>query len=399
MKILLITFSSIAVLVVLAVIDYLYGKKKHLSGQQKQSYSIQKANIKLFTSGEPLFKQLFQDISSAKHHVHIVFYYVKKDQISFRFMKLLKKKAEEGLDVRLLVDWAGAFKMNKAMREDLKLSGVKIALSRVPKFPFLFKSQQRNHRKITVIDGAAGYLGGFNVGKEYVDQNPMLSPWRDYHLKITGPAVEDLQQLFFKDWEEANGEKMQYRDIFRKEHLNGDHQVRFFPTDGAFLEEEYIRLMDSAESSIIVGTPYFIPSPPLLKALERALERKVSIQIIVPAASDHPLVKEASYPSFRRLIPLGAKVHQYQNGFFHAKYILIDDAFMDIGTANFDKRSLFLNSEVNCYLYDKEIVDAFKQEVEKDVRNSTLMKLEDLHSAGLWTKLKESTAALLSPFL
>ncbi|MGN1400480.1 MAG: cardiolipin synthase [Bacillus sp. (in: firmicutes)] len=380
-------------------IDFRFGHKKHKPAVR--TFPERRGSLTLFTSGQDLFDEYFRDAERAKHHIHILFYIVKKDKISYRFLKLLKKKALSGVEVKLMVDWSGSMSLNKAMIGDLKKSGVKVAICKKPKFPFFFyTAQQRNHRKITIIDGAVGYLGGFNVAKEYVDLDPKLSPWRDYHLRISGEAVGDLEDIFLNDWKEASGEDIGYKEYYKKEGLSGNTTVRIVPTEAdATLEDQFIRLFKKAKQSVIIGTPYFIPSPALMDELKNLLANGVGVKIIVPAVSDHPLVKEAAYRYFRELLSLGAEIRQFQQGFFHAKYILIDDSFLDIGTANFDKRSLFLNDEVNCFTSDQAFITEVKKAINYDIENSTNLTSKDLQSIGLLARLKEKVASAVDSFL
>lgn len=394
------TFIIILLLILWFYIDFRLGASKQSKKEKRAPMQPATGSLSLFTSGNELITELFRDIEGAKHHVHILFYLVKKDQISYRFLKLLKKKAEAGIDVRLMIDWSGSLFANKSILADLKNSGVKVAFCKKPALPYLFYSlHARNHRKIAVIDGSVGYLGGFNIGKEYIDMDPKLSPWRDYHLRIAGQAVAGLQDIFFADWQEASGEHVQYGDVFTKPGLKGEHVIRLMPTEPYSLENEFVSLLKQANSEIIIGTPYFIPTRPLMDELKSALARGVQVQILVPVVSDHLLVKEAAYPYFRELLPLGAKIHQFQNGFFHGKYILIDDQLLDIGTANFDKRSVLLNNEINCYIYDQPCILQFKEKIMEDIRNSLPVSVETLQSVGVWTRCKERLGQAISIFL
>lgn len=400
MSVFLIILLVVIFLVLLLLIDFHLGRKKHLSKVKKTTFQQRLGQLTLFTDGQDLFDDLFQEIQQAKHHVHILFYIVKKDKISKRFLTLLKKKASEGVEVRLLLDWIGSMGISKKTIASLKKSGVKFSFCHIPKPPYFFyTTQERNHRKITVIDGEVGYLGGFNVGKEYINGDPKLSPWRDYHLKITGESVQDIETTYLSDWLEATGEDIKYKEVYIKQGKKGVHLHQLFPTEGAFLEEEFINLVRTAKQSIIIGTPYFIPSDRLMFTLRKAIIDGVSLRIIVPYTADHLLVKEASFPYFRELLSLGAKVYQYQNGFFHAKYILIDDTILDIGTANFDKRSLFLNHEINCFIYDKQLISSMKLAIQEDIQNSTELSLTELNKMNVWRSAKEKLAAALSPFL
>ena len=390
----------IALFIIWLTIDFYYGRRKHLSATKKRTFTKRHSDFELYTDGQILTDQLFHDIQKAKHYIHIQFFIIKNDHISLQFSNLLKKKAVQGVEVRLLLDWVGGAAFPTNIRDDLKKSGVSFFCSNKPKWPYLFYTlQKRNHRKICVIDGEIGYVGGFNIGMEYVNGHKKLNPWRDYHLRLKGEGVQDLESVFIEDWSHSTGEDIQFKEVYIKNGYQGRSLHRFFPSDGAFLEEEYVALFQKAKKSIIIATPYFIPSDELLQALLSCLQRGVSLQVIVPFTSDHFIVKEAAYPSFRKLIAAGAKVYQYHNGFLHGKYMLIDDQIADIGTANLDKRSLFLNSEINCLIYDDAFIQKMQKEILNDLNNSELLTLKNLESLGLWSRTKEIVATCISLFL
>ncbi len=400
MKVFLFILVFAVLICLFLLIDFKLGRKNHISRTKKISYPKRSSDLSLYTSGPELFEKLFQDIQQANHYVHILFFIVKNDAISKRFTNLLKKKAREGVEVRLLLDWAGSIRFNQQTIAALKQAGVKFSFSHAPKLPYLFySSQERNHRKITIIDGAIGYIGGFNIGKEYNNEDKKLNPWRDYHLRIKGEGVQDLETEFLADWQEATGEEIKYKEVFVKHGHKGAHAHQFIPTEGLFLEETFLGLIKQAKDQIIIGTPYFIPSKKILEELIRALKKGVRLQIIIPETSDHRLVKEAAFPYFRTLLSCGAKVYQYENGFFHPKYLLIDDAILDIGTANFDRRSLFLNHEMNCLIYDKGYIKKIKKAIENDLHDSRPLTGEQLNQFNLWRTCKEKIATLFAAFL
>ena len=290
--------------------------------------------------------------------------------------------------------------MKKPAINELQQAGVQFAFSNRIKLPFLFYSSQvRNHRKISIIDGKIGYLGGFNIGKEYIDQDPKLSPWRDYHLKITGESVPFLQREFLIDWNEYASANVEVDSVYVPVQLKGSVPHQFVPTEAGFLEEKYLHFIQNAKKSIIIGTPYFIPSKKLINELIRSAKRGIKITIVVPYITDHMLVQEASYRYLRLMLKAGAQVFQYRNGFYHAKSIIIDDNLCDIGTANFDKRSFFLNKEINCYFYDPDFVQRFKDILRKDILDSKPLTLADLNKPNFFKSVKEGIAGALSFFL
>jgi cardiolipin synthase A/B len=396
--------STIIVILLLIVvwlfIDFFMGRKRHLHNLEHKTYPIRESNIQLFSSGPELFSDLFTEIKKAKAHIHIQFYIVKDDDFSIEFLTLIKEKAREGIEVRLLLDWMGSLKGKKTIIRQLENTDVDYAFCHVPKPPFLFYTLQvRNHRKITVIDGKIGYVGGFNIGKEYINLDPILKPWRDYHLRIQGEGVQDLQQVFFTDWEKSVNQPMQKKSTYFPLLKKGAYRHRFFPTEGFHLEDTFSTLIRSADHSIVIGTPYFIPRKKVFHELIAAVQRGVKLEILVPSKADHPLVKEASYPYLRRLIPLGATIYQYEKGFYHAKALLIDDKICDIGTANFDKRSFYLNYEINCFMYDHHLIEQVRGLLEKDQKNARILILKDLNHINPWTYCKEVLARTFSLFL
>ncbi|MED3688651.1 cardiolipin synthase [Peribacillus butanolivorans] len=381
-------------------VDFKLGHKRNMKQVTNIKYPPRKSDMTVFTSGKILFDDFMKEIKLAQDSIHILFYIVKNDKFSKEFLKLLQTKAEAGVEVRLLVDRIGSKNISRESIQELKKSGVHFSFSFKPKLPFLFYSiQKRNHRKITVIDGRIGYLGGFNIGKEYINQGEKLNPWRDYHVKITGEGVKDLQEVFLSDWVHDTNEDYRGTPAYFPTLVPGTQAHQVIVTNGSHLEQTLTRLIQQAEKKIIIGTPYFIPSQTLFQELRSALARKVSVTVIVPEMSDHALVKEASFPYFRVLLKEGAAILQFQRGFYHSKVILIDDIICDVGTANFDKRSLFLNSEINCLIFDRAFIEDVKKELAVDIAESKPLSRDSLSSINVVRTAKESLASILSPFL
>ncbi|MDW7613585.1 cardiolipin synthase [Peribacillus simplex] len=381
-------------------VDLKLGHKRYMKQATNIKYPPRNSDMTIFTSGKILFDDFMKEVKRAQHSIHILFYIVKNDKFSKDFLKLLQSKAEEGVEVRLLVDWVGSKKISRKTIQELTKSGVHFSFSFKPKLPFLFYTiQKRNHRKITVIDGKIGYLGGFNIGKEYINQGEKLNPWRDYHLKMTGEGVRDLQEVFLSDWFYDTNEDHRGTPAYFPTLTPGSQVNQVVVTNGSDLEQSLARMIQQANNKIIIGTPYFIPSETLFQELREALARNVSVTVIVPEKSDHALVKEASFPYFRVLLKDGAEIMQFQRGFYHSKVILIDDTICDIGTANFDKRSLFLNSEINCLVFDRAFIADAEKELAVDLAESKPLSSDALSSMNVVRSAKESLASVLSPFL
>jgi cardiolipin synthase A/B len=384
------------------MLDFKLGRSHFIRTRTRRDYEKRNSTIRLFSRGPELFDQMFKEMKEARSSIHVSFYIVQDDHFALRFLELLKGKAKEGIEVRLLMDQIGSHNLPKSKVKELRHAGVEVDFSQIVKLPYLFfSSQQRNHRKITVIDGKIGYLGGYNIGKEYIDENekPELSPWRDYHLHLVGEGVHDLQTEFCIDWFRTTHKDLKDEAKYFPPAEKGNIEHQIFPTEGINIEEFFGNFIDEAQKEIIIGTPYFIPTPILMNALCSALDRGVKLKIIIPNNADHLLVKEAAFPYLRPLLAKGAEVYQFMNGFYHAKVMVVDDHFCDIGTANFDKRSFFINLEINNLIYDKGFIKTLKREMEKDMEASDLLSESDLSSVSMLTRLKERIASSISILL
>ncbi|MED3124203.1 cardiolipin synthase [Bacillus wiedmannii] len=381
-------------------IDLLYGRILHLKRVRSRTFPLRQSNFHLYTYGQDLYDALFTDIQQARHHVHVLFFIVKNDKISREFLKLLIDKAQEGIEVRLLLDRLGSHYLSNEAIRSLQKHGVSFSFCHKVKFPFpIFSANQRNHRKITVIDGKIGYIGGFNIGEEYLGHNQKLGLWRDYHLRLTGEGIQDLQKQFLHDWLDDTKQNLLDSPLYFPKQQPGIILHRFIPTDGAYLQNTFLHLIESAEKELFIGTPYFIPGKKIMNALLKARKRGVQITVLVPEKADHALVREAKFPYCRKLIQAGCNIYAFQQGFFHAKVIIVDDYICDIGTANFDMRSLYINHEINCLLYDKHFIQTVKNKFHEDLENASLLSFKDVSPLSLIDRGKEWVGTILAFFL
>ncbi|MGO4889117.1 cardiolipin synthase [Anaerobacillus sp. MEB173] len=388
----------IFLLIVWLRIDFALGKKKQKSEAKPRKQVTRYGEVQLFDHGHDLFVDMFQKIENANDHIHMLFYIINDDSIGQKLLDHLKAKAKQGVTVRLLVDRIGS-KLSRATLQELKKAGVLFAYSHSPKFPyFFFTLNRRNHRKITVIDGKIGYIGGYNVGDEYLGRDPKFGPWRDFHLRIDGDGVQDLQEQFIEDWKIAWGEQLN-SDGYYPPLAKGSIELKILPTDGSYLEDTFLRLVNQANKSITIGSPYFIPGDALHSELINAAKRGVYVKIIVPKKGDHPLVKEAAFPYFGPLLKSGCRIYRYYRGFYHSKVLIIDDHLCDVGTANFDKRSFHINHEINCVIFDKEFIELVRQETENDIAISEELTLEKLNSRSFFHRGKERFSTWVSGLL
>ena len=381
-------------------IDLSYGRLLHLKRVSSRTFPLRQSDFHLYTYGKDLYDALFTDIKQAQHHIHILFFIVKNDKISREFLKLLIDKAQEGIEVRLLLDRFGSHSLSNEAIRSLQKHGVYFSFCHKVKFPLpFFSANQRNHRKITVIDGKTGYIGGFNIGEEYLGHNEYLGLWRDYHLRLTGEGVQDLQKQFLHDWFDDTKQNLLDASLYFPKQNPGTILHQFIPTDGAYLQHTFLHLINAAKKEICIGTPYFIPGKKIMNALLKAKERGVQITILVPEKADHPLVREAKFPYCRKLIQAGCNIYAFQQGFFHAKIIIVDDDICDIGTANFDMRSLYINHEINCLLYKKHFIQTVKKKFHEDLDNASVLSYSDVNPPSLIDRGKEWIGTIFAFFL
>jgi cardiolipin synthase len=364
-------------------------------------------DIDIFTDGRTKFDRLIEDIKAAKKSIHIEYYIIKKDELFLSILEELKKKAAEGVEVRILFDAMGCRSVKHKFWRELNSYGIKTAEF----FPAILRRinirvNYRNHRKIVVIDNKIGYVGGFNIGKEYIDKDEKFGHWRDTHLRIVGSAVTGLQLRFILDWNYAAHENLFETDKYFENVESGvrDYsEVQIIASGPDSLEQNiknnYVRLINKAKKSIYIQTPYFIPDESLLTALFIAIKSGVEVNIMIPCKPDHPFVYWATYSYVGDLVMAGAKCYTYDAGFLHAKGMIVDDKAFCYGTANMDIRSFALNFEVNAIVYDEEKAVEMRQYFEKDVENSTLITSEHYAARSLPFRMREQICRLFSPLL
>ena len=364
-------------------------------------------NITIFTDGKKKFEQLFKDIEKATNHIHIQYYIIKDDSLGKHLIDLLTKKAKEGVHVRVLYDELGSRTLNnKRFFREFRKAGGRVEVFFPSKLKFFNpRLNFRNHRKLVIIDGKVGYVGGFNVGDEYLGLNPKFGYWRDTHLRIEGSAVHATQTRFILDWNQASKHHdIVYSRIYFPELQTKGSIGMQIVTSGPDSEWEqikngYIKLISSAKKSVLIQTPYFIPDASLFDALRIASLSGISVKLMIPNKPDHIFVYWATTFYAGELLKAGAKVYIYDNGFVHAKMIVIDEEVSSIGTANIDVRSFKLNFEVNAFIYDEHVAKALTDIFYKDIEVSRELTLEIYAKRSKKIKIKESLSRLLAPIL
>ncbi|APY11757.1 cardiolipin synthase [Seonamhaeicola sp. S2-3] len=361
-------------------------------------------DVDIIINGNDKFEKLLTDIKQAKHHVHLEYYIIKDDTVGSQLLNLLCDRAKEGITVRLSYDDVGS-KISKKVKQKLTNSGV----HHYPFMPVFFstltgKMNYRNHRKIVVIDGRIGYVGGINVSDLYVNDNG-TKYWRDTHLRIVGDAVKSLQIHFLSTWKFVSNETItQFKPFFPKlKTLNTKIGLQIAgsgpDTDWANIMELSITAIITAKSYVYITTPYFVPNDEMISAIQIAAKSGVDVRLIIPEKSDSWMVKHASNSFLEALFKANVKVYKYYKGFVHAKTIVVDDIFAMVGTSNMDYRSFNINFEINSVIYNVEKSKQLKAHFLEDLKYSHEVDYNTYANRSKFEKLKESYCRLWSPLI
>lgn len=370
-----------------------------------QSVFTQDNSVKVYIDGHHKFDDLFELIENATDHIHMVYYIIKNDKLGNKLIDALTKKASEGVEVRFLYDGMGGIRLPRKFFNRLKRAGGKVAVFFPSFLPYInIRVNYRNHRKIAVIDGKEAFVGGFNIGDEYLGENKRFGYWRDTHLKIVGSAVHSLQQRFLLDWRYASNEKITFDPkYFPTVNHEGDIGIQIVSSgpdsEWEQIKNGYIKMISSAKKSVYIQTPYFIPDESILEALKIASLSGVDVKIMIPSKPDHMFVYWASLSYIGELLKSGVRSYKYNKGFVHSKAIIVDGKISSVGTANMDVRSFRLNFEVNAFIYDSSVSEKLRTIFEDDISHCTEITHELYNSRPLIIKFKESISRLLSPVL
>lgn len=360
--------------------------------------------VKILQNGEITFTEMLNDINKAKDHIHIEYFIIKNSHIGRKFQQALIKKAEEGLEIRLIYDAVGSIRLKKSFIKPLMDAGIQIKCFLPVTLPFFgSRLNYRNHRKILVIDGKVGFTGGINIGDEYLGKNKKMGFWRDTHLKIEGEAVYVLQGIFLADWHFVSGETIDGFRYFPPQGYCGEKIIQIASSGPdsywASIHQAYFSAINSARERIYITTPYLVPDDGILLALKTAALRGVDVKLLLPIKPDHKTVFWASKSHFEGLLEAGVRIYQYEKGFVHGKVFIVDNNFVSIGTANLDIRSFRLNFEVNAFIYDKEVNYSVTRDFSEDLRVSREVVLNEYRNRPIIHKVKESIARIFSPVL
>ncbi|MED4970825.1 cardiolipin synthase, partial [Parageobacillus toebii] len=319
---------------------------------------------------------------------------------------ILIEKAKKGVHVRFLYDAVGSWKLSKTYIQELRDAGVEMIPFSPVRLPFLSNTINfRNHRKIIVIDGTIGFVGGLNIGDEYLGKDKYFGFWRDTHLWIRGEAVRTLQLIFLQDWYYMTGKTLLTPEYLSPElvHYDGQGGVQLIAggpdQKWEVIKHLYFAMITSAQRSIWIASPYFVPDEDILTALKIAALSGLDVRILAPKRPDKKIVFYASRSYFPELLEAGVKIYEYSKGFLHSKIMIVDGELASIGTANMDMRSFHLNFEVNAFLYHTDSTKKLVADFLEDLKEASPIDYETFQQRPLSIRVVESVSRLLSPLL
>lgn len=361
--------------------------------------------VRVLSSADECYRLMLEDIAAAQHHVHMLYYIWNNDESGQQFKQALMRKASEGVQVRVVIDGIGSRKTPKRLWGELRNAGIAVHRFLPPGISFLDRRlNYRNHRKITVIDGTIGYVGGINIGDEYRGRNPKLGYWRDTSVRFEGDAAHGLQRTFVKDWFAVSGERLADAAALYPSHpIEAGDAVQIVeggPDEHRHtILEMFFAALCAAGERIYITTPYFIPDPSIRMALRTAALSGVDVRLLIPGVADSRLPLWATLSHVEELLRFGVRVYRYQKGFIHAKTIVVDRFFATTGTANMDMRSFFSNFEINAVFSDERIVEQFAEDLFRDLEDSTELRYADFRNRGRAQRMREAVGRMLSPLL
>lgn len=362
-------------------------------------------SLEVYSEGSELFSNLKDSLRMAKRFIHLQYYIIRNDELGREIISILADKARNGIEVKFLYDGMGCIRLPKNFFQPLIQAGGRTAVFFPPFLPYInLRVNYRNHRKICVVDGETGYVGGFNIGNEYLGLSARFGHWRDMHVKIEGSAVLGLESRFLLDWRFASGEELIFNDdYFPEQPGKGSTGVQIVTSgpDSRWpsVRSGYFKMINSAVDHLYIETPYFIPDNNILNALKTASLSGVDVKVIFPGKPDHYMVYWASLSYIGELLEAGVRFFIYKNGFVHSKMITADGQISSVGTANVDIRSFKVNFEVNAFIYSGDMARRLESIFLGDLLDSDELTLDVYSQRSRVTRTRESVARLLSPLL
>ena len=360
-------------------------------------------SIKVFQDGYSMLQGLLSAIKSAQHHIHVEFYIFEDDAVGRLVKDALMDKAHEGVEIRVLYDDVGCWKVPSLFFEEMREAGVEVRGFLKVRFPrFTSKANYRNHRKLVVIDGRIGYIGGMNLGERYL-KGVAWGNWKDVMIQLEGRAVYGLQTTFLTDWYATDHSLITSSVYFPEIDKQGGALVQIVTSDpvGAWRDimQGLLMAITSSQKYLYIQTPYLLPTEPILWALKTVALAGVDVRIMIPQMTDTRWIHWGTMSYLQELMEAGVKVYMYQKGFLHSKLVVSDDMVSTIGSTNMDFRSFEHNFEINAFMYDHESALRMKEIFLEDQKDAELVLVKEWRMRPWYQKVMESVIRLFAPLL
>lgn len=360
--------------------------------------------VEVYNNGRDTFNAILRELKKATRHIHIASYIIEDDRIGGEVRDILVEKARAGVNVRLIYDDVGSWRLSKKFTQSLEEAGVSVCCFMKVRFPWLTsKVNFRNHRKIIVIDGKVGFVGGINIADRYIDGVPEIGTWRDTHLCLRGGAVRSLQRIFMTDWYFVKKELLPAKEYLPSIRRGGKCVVQIVASapdfDWETIAQAYFYVIATAKKQVLLATPYFMPTSEILNAIKIAALSGVDVRLLIPEKADSIISKWCTESYVEELLDAGVRVFQYQSGFTHSKLVIVDGIVASVGTANLDFRSLETNFEVNAFIFDAKITSELVLQFMHDLDLSCEVTHESWSLRSWSQRLRASLARLFSPLM
>lgn len=360
-------------------------------------------DVQVFTDGYSMYQELFRRIAKAKHHIHLEFYIFENDAVGRLLRDLLIDKAREGVSVRLLYDDVGCWDVNPMFYDEMLCEGIEVRSFLKVRFPqFTSKVNYRNHRKLAIIDGKVGFIGGMNIALRYLKGVPW-GVWRDTHICLKGKAVYGIQTAFLTDWFAVDRTLLTSAQYFPKMDTVGTSVAQIVTSDPVGEWHDImlglVKAISCAQRYIYVETPYFLPTEQVMAAFQTAALSGVDVRLMIPKKADAFITHKGTMSYLDELMKSGVKVYFYRAGFLHSKLWVADDEWASVGSTNLDFRSFEHNFEANAFFYDEKTVCTLKEIFLEDMRKCMTLSQKIWDKRSFKNKIVESVVRLLAPLL
>lgn len=405
----LFVFSSLILLNHQALLSAQSSDSLMMAHLTQRGVEMQDGNsVQLLKTGHDKFVDLFEAVREAQSFIHLEYFNFRNDSIAGLLFDLLAQKVREGVEVRALYDAFGNSSNNRPisrqMHDSICSLGIQLVKFDPIRFPWVNHIIPRDHRKIVVIDGRIAYTGGMNVADYYIEGIPEIGPWHDMHMRVEGPAVNELHSIFCRMWYKETGEYLNGKKYFPSEHIADDSLRlavidRHPPHSSDAIRDMFAEMLNTAQKKVLLISPYFVPTHKVRKALKDAIDRGVEVQILLSAKSDIPLTPEASHYVGNNLAKRGAKVFLFHGGFHHTKIMMVDDLYCTVGSSNMDARSLRCDYEVNVVIFSKKVTAELTRLFNEQLKTSTRIEKGYWKTRSVGKRFQGWFGNLLTPFL